>query len=113
MVPSFETEPHERSGAGIPITFRYGRQTVSGEHRNGATLLESARYLGLNPPAICEAGHCGACTARVIAGDRREMRRNSALTEAEVAGGWVLMCQTVPAQTSVRVVVEYEEVRYE
>ncbi|MFI5717539.1 2Fe-2S iron-sulfur cluster-binding protein [Nocardia sp. NPDC051750] len=70
------------------------------------TILETARFLGMNPPSTCESGYCGACTARVEAGGGIEMPRNEVLTAAEVAAGWVLTCQARPTGESVCVVYE-------
>ncbi|MEV0111371.1 2Fe-2S iron-sulfur cluster-binding protein [Nocardia sp. NPDC001965] len=97
----------EPSAGGCPwITIRCDRRTVTGSHRKGATILQMARFLGIDPPATCETGHCGACTARVVSGVGVEMRHNEALSEAEVAAGWVLTCQALPTRGPVRVVYE-------
>jgi ferredoxin len=69
------------------------------------TVLETARRAGLVPPFSCEAGNCGTCMARLVEG-RIEMKVNDALTDDDVAAGYILTCQAVP-QTSA-VTVEYE-----
>ncbi|MFI6314548.1 2Fe-2S iron-sulfur cluster-binding protein [Nocardia fusca] len=88
------------------VTIRCDRRTAGAEHRDGMTILEMARFLGMNPPSTCESGHCGACTARIESGGGVEMRRNEVLTAAEVAAGWVLTCQARPTGASVHVVYE-------
>jgi len=71
----------------------------------GETILESLRRAGLDPPFNCQAGNCGTCLAFVERGEAR-MRANNALDAEEVAEGWVLTCQAVPA--SPEVVVDYD-----
>lgn len=88
------------------MTIRCGRRIAGAEHRDGMTILEMARFLGMEPPSTCESGHCGACTARIEAGGGVEMRRNEVLTTAEVAAGWVLTCQAYPIGESVHVAYE-------
>ncbi|MEU1981750.1 2Fe-2S iron-sulfur cluster binding domain-containing protein [Nocardia sp. NPDC019395] len=97
--------PADRAGA-TRVTIRCGRSTAGAEHRDGMTILDMARFLGMNPPANCESGHCGACTARIETGGGAEMRRNEVLTTTEVAEGWVLTCQAHPTGESVHVVYE-------
>jgi hypothetical protein len=46
--------------------------------------------------------------ARLVEGTAM-MHVNNALTDDEVAQGWVLTCQAVPTTPSVRVVYDYEE----
>ncbi|MFF7939724.1 2Fe-2S iron-sulfur cluster-binding protein [Nocardia gamkensis] len=70
--------------------------------RPDETVLEAAKRAGLNPPFACEEGNCGTCMARLVAG-RVEMRVNDALTDEDVADGYVLTCQSVPQTPSVTV----------
>ena len=72
----------------------------------GDTILETARRAGLSAPYSCEAGSCATCMALLHEGSVT-MRTNNALTPDEVAEGWILTCQSVPAGTSVR--IEYEQ----
>ncbi|MGK8506570.1 2Fe-2S iron-sulfur cluster-binding protein [Nocardia asiatica] len=72
------------------------------EVRPEETVLEAAKRAGLNPPFACEEGNCGTCMARLTEG-RVEMRVNDALTDEDVADGYVLTCQSVPRTPSVAV----------
>ena len=72
----------------------------------GITLLEHARRAGLKPPFSCEAGNCATCMGHLEAGEVK-MRVNNALDDDEVADGYVLTCQGVPATPDVSVVYEY------
>lgn len=69
------------------------------------SVLESALAAGMDAPFACKGGVCGTCRGRVIAGTA-QMKQNFALTEDEVARGYVLTCQAVPIGEGV--VVEYE-----
>ena len=71
----------------------------------GDTVLETARRGGLQPPYSCEAGNCATCMA-VLRDGTATMRTNNALTDDEVAEGWVLTCQALLSGPSAT--VEYE-----
>ena len=105
-VPEPAEEPEAPSdGAPARITIEVGGRTESGDHHPGTTLLQTARQFGLTAPSSCEAGSCATCMAKVVEGSVT-MRVNNALTDDEVADGWVLTCQSVPISPSVRVVYE-------
>lgn len=76
-------------------------------HREGTTVLQTARQLGLDPPYSCESGSCATCMARLVEGTV-DMHVNDALTDAEVDEGWVLTCQSVPTSTTVHVVYGFD-----
>jgi ferredoxin-NADP reductase len=84
------------------VTIILGRKKASVPRHAGETLLESARRAGLSPPFSCEAGNCATCIAQLTEGSAT-MRVNDALTEEEVADGYVLTCQGVPDTPSVTV----------
>jgi ferredoxin-NADP reductase len=90
------------------VTIELDGRTESTGHRPGTTILQTARQMGMSPPFSCEAGSCATCMARVLEGTA-SMHVNNALTEDEVAGGWVLTCQAVPTSPLVRVAYGYEE----
>jgi ferredoxin-NADP reductase len=71
----------------------------------GDTVLETARRGGLQPPYSCEAGNCATCMA-VLRDGCATMRANNALTDDEVAEGWILTCQAL--LTGPSATVEYE-----
>jgi ferredoxin-NADP reductase len=81
-----------------------GRTTVIDYHARD-TVLETARRGGLRPPFSCEAGNCATCMAFLKSGSVT-MRANNALTDDEVAEGWILTCQSLPSGQDV--IVEYE-----
>jgi 3-ketosteroid 9alpha-monooxygenase subunit B len=87
------------------VTICLDRKKTTVKYRAGDTLLQTARSASLRAPSSCETGSCGTCMARLTEGSAR-MINNDALTEDEVAGGWVLTCQSVPTSQSVTVVYE-------
>ena len=65
-------------------------------------MLEAAQESRPDVPFACRGGVCGTCRARVVEG-KVEMRRNYALEDEEVAQGFVLTCQALPASDTVTV----------
>jgi ferredoxin len=64
--------------------------------------------MGMSPPFSCESGSCATCMARLLEGSAT-MHVNNALTDDEVADGWVLTCQALPTSPQVRVAYGFEE----
>ncbi len=62
---------------------------------NDDTVLDAALDAGLEPEFSCQAGVCGTCKAKLISG-KIEMDETDALTDEEIAEGYVLTCQTHP-----------------
>jgi ring-1,2-phenylacetyl-CoA epoxidase subunit PaaE len=71
------------------------------------TILEAALKQGIDAPYSCQGGICSSCLARVKSGTA-EMKKNSILTDKEVAEGLILTCQAFP--TSSEIVVDYDDV---
>lgn len=72
----------------------------------GDAVLDAAIDAGLDVPYACKGAVCCTCKARVVEG-KVEMAMNYALTDEEVAEGYVLTCQTHPR--SERVVIDYDQ----
>jgi ferredoxin len=89
------------------VTIELDGRTETTDHRPGTTILQTARQVGLRPPFSCEAGNCATCMARLVEGSV-EMHVNDALTDEEVADGWVLTCQSVPTSPVVHVVYGFD-----
>jgi ferredoxin-NADP reductase len=87
------------------VTVELGNRRETTTHHPGATVLQTARQAGISAPSSCEAGDCATCMAQVIEGSVT-MRVNNALTDDEVAEGWVLTCQAVPTSPTLHVVYE-------
>ena len=83
-----------------------GREHELKVRANGDAVLDVALDAGLDAPFACKGAVCCTCKARVIEG-QVEMDMNYALTDEEVADGYVLTCQTHPR--SQRVVIDYDQ----
>ncbi len=71
------------------------------------TILEAALKQGIDAPYSCQGGICSSCLCRITEGTA-EMKKNSILTDSEIAEGLVLSCQAVP--TSSTIYVDYDDV---
>jgi ferredoxin-NADP reductase len=94
--------------AATQVTVELDGRTSTADYRPGTTILQTARQMGMAPPFSCEAGSCATCMARLVEGTV-SMHVNNALTDDEVAEGWILTCQAVPTSPSVHAVYCYEE----
>jgi ferredoxin-NADP reductase len=94
--------------AAAQVTVELDGRTSTADYRPGTTILQTARQMGLAPPFSCEAGSCATCMARLVEGTV-SMHVNNALTDDEVAEGWILTCQAVPTSPSVHAAYSYEE----
>jgi 3-ketosteroid 9alpha-monooxygenase subunit B len=103
--PTQLPEPSNGAPTASMVTIELGGRSDTVDHRPGTTVLQTAREMGMAPPFSCESGNCATCMARLVEGNAT-MYVNNALTDDEVADGWVLTCQALPASPSVRVVYE-------
>lgn len=81
-----------------------GRSTTTPMLRD-TPILDSAQAGRADLPFACKGGVCGTCRARVTEGEV-DLRRNYALTEDELARGFVLTCQSYPV--SERLTVDFD-----
>jgi ring-1,2-phenylacetyl-CoA epoxidase subunit PaaE len=71
------------------------------------TLLEAALKQGVDAPYSCQGGICSSCLGRIKSGTA-EMKKNSILTDSEIAQGLILTCQAHP--TSSEIYIDYDDV---
>lgn len=94
------------AGLNTALTVRHLGREVSFElPADGENILDSAMSNGLDLPFACKGGVCATCKARVVEGEV-DMDLNHALSEKEIAGGYVLTCQAHPV--SDRVVIDFD-----
>jgi ring-1,2-phenylacetyl-CoA epoxidase subunit PaaE len=72
---------------------------------DGEFILDAAVEAGADVPFACKGAVCCTCKAQVVEG-KATMEMNYALSEEEVAEGYILTCQAHPA--SEKVVVDYD-----
>ena len=73
---------------------------------DGLTILDTAIKVKMDVPFACKGAVCCTCRAKVLEG-KATMAMNYALTEEEVAQGYILTCQAHPASETL--VVSYDE----
>ena len=89
------------------ITIMVDEEETTFEMSQKQTILEAALKQGVDAPYSCQGGICSSCMARITSGTA-VMKKNSILTDIEIAEGLVLTCQAHP--TSETVVVDYDDV---
>lgn len=103
--PDKVADGHADRPGPVALTMELAGRSATVTPRAGATILQSARSAGLKAPSSCETGSCATCLARLVGGEA-PMRNNEVLTPEELAEGWVLTCQAVPASPTVHVIYE-------
>lgn len=89
------------------ITILLDDEETSFEMSQKQNVLEAALKQGLDAPYSCQGGICSSCLARITNGSA-EMKKNTILTDKEIAEGLVLTCQAYP--TSSEIFVDYDDV---
>ncbi|MCG5216069.1 2Fe-2S iron-sulfur cluster-binding protein [Streptosporangium soli] len=87
------------------LTILLDGRTTTVRTEQDRSILDAVLTARPDLPYSCRNGVCATCRARVVDG-RVEMARNWALTEEELAAGYVLTCQSVPLTD--RVTVDFD-----
>ena len=82
------------------VTITYDGNTYSFDCKEKDTVLEAALEAGYDPPYSCMVAACCTCRAKLVSG-RVEMDDRESLTDAEIAKGYVLTCQSHPKTNEV------------
>lgn len=86
---------------------QYGMETKIKLKTSGSSILDAALDAGVDVPFSCKGAVCCTCRAKVLEG-KVKMDANFALTDGEVAQGFILTCQSHPLTE--KVVVDYDAV---
>ena len=89
------------------ITILLDSDETSFEMSQKQNVLEAALKQGLDAPYSCQGGICSSCLGRIKKGTA-EMKKNTILTDREIADGLILTCQAHP--TSSELVIDYDDV---
>ena len=89
------------------ITVLVDDEETTFEMSQKQTFLEAALKQGLDAPYSCQGGICSSCIAKITKGTA-EMKKNTILTDKEIASGLILTCQAHP--TSAEIFVDYDDV---
>jgi ring-1,2-phenylacetyl-CoA epoxidase subunit PaaE len=108
----FSTSTAENTSVGnqsghTKITIMVDDEETTFEMSQKQTVLEAALKQGIDAPYSCQGGICSSCMARITHGSA-EMKKNSILTDGEVAEGLILTCQAHP--TSAEIYVDFDDV---
>ena len=107
-VAKADTASNQASGGNVNATIKviqYGIETDFKLETGSISILEAAIEAGVDAPFSCKGAVCCTCRAKVLEGKVR-MDANFALTDAEVAEGFILTCQSHPLTETV--VVDYD-----
>jgi ring-1,2-phenylacetyl-CoA epoxidase subunit PaaE len=104
---SNENSAAENHTGHTKITVMVDDEEKTFEMSQKQTILEAALKQGLDAPYSCQGGICSSCLARITNGTA-EMKKNSILTDGEIAEGLILTCQAHP--TSPEIYVDYDDV---
>ena len=94
-------------GGHAKITIMVDDEETTFEMSQKQTILDAALKQGIDAPYSCQGGICSSCLCRVTSGTA-EMKKNSILTDKEIAEGLILSCQAHP--TSESIYVDFDDV---
>jgi ring-1,2-phenylacetyl-CoA epoxidase subunit PaaE len=95
-------EPGEKA----KVEIKYEGKKLSFECKFNETILDAALNAGGDPPYSCLVAACSTCRAMIKKG-KIEMKDRDALSDKDIAKGFVLTCQSMPR--SKHVVLDYDE----
>jgi len=100
----------ESSGANVKsavTVIQYGIETNFDLETSGISMLDASIEAGVDAPYSCKGAVCCTCRAKVIEG-KVKMDANFALTDDEVAEGFILTCQAHPLTE--KVVIDFDAI---
>jgi ring-1,2-phenylacetyl-CoA epoxidase subunit PaaE len=98
----------EASGANVTskvTVIQYGIETTYDLETTGISILDASIEAGVDAPFSCKGAVCCTCRAKVVEG-KAKMDANFALTDDEVAQGFILTCQAHPLTE--KLIVDYD-----
>ena len=81
---------------------QYGAETTFELSSDGKAILDAAIQHGVDAPFACKGAVCATCRGKILEG-KVYMEKNFALTDSEVAEGYILTCQSHPTTPVVKV----------
>jgi len=93
--------PIEKAISKVTI-HQYGIETSYDLPSDGKSILDSAIEHGVDAPFACKGAVCATCRGKLLEG-KVHMNKNFALTDSEVAEGYILTCQSHPITPVVKV----------
>ncbi len=103
--PAMAEHAEAPPGPGAEVTVLLDGRASTATVEAGTPVLDGAQRVRPDLPFACKGGVCGTCRALLVKGEVT-MRRNYALEPEELAAGYVLTCQALPA--SDQITVDYD-----
>ncbi len=100
-LPDTPVSPSEKVKAQVTVV-QYGIETTFELLSTGKAILDAAIDAGVDAPFACKGAVCATCRGKVLEG-KVHMNKNFALTDSEVAEGYILTCQSHPVTAVVKV----------
>lgn len=100
------TDPNSIVNSKITV-IQYGIETQVNLNTAGMSILDAAIDAGVDAPFSCKGAVCCTCRAKVLEGEVK-MDANFALTDDEVAQGFILTCQSHPLTE--KVIVDFDAI---
>ncbi|WP_413513742.1 FAD-binding oxidoreductase [Myroides odoratus] len=94
-------------GGSTKVTVVVDNDKTTFEMSRSEVLLNGVLEAGIDAPYSCQGGICSSCMCRVTKGSAT-MKRNSILTEDEIAEGLILSCQAIV--TSDEIHIDYDDI---
>lgn len=92
-------------GESAEVEIKYEGKKLSFKCKYNETILDAALNAGGDPPYSCLVAACSTCRAMVKIGNI-DMKDRDALSDKEIAKGFVLTCQSMPR--SKKIVLDYD-----
>lgn len=110
VIDAVNKASNEGSGANVKshvTVIQYGIETTFDLDTTGISMLDASMEAGVDAPFSCKGAVCCTCRAKVIEG-KVKMDANFALTDEEVAEGFILTCQSHPLTE--KVVIDFDAI---
>ncbi len=99
-------ESHLAPGESAEVEIKYEGKKLKFTCQYNETILDAALNAGGDPPYSCLVAACSTCRAMVKTGNI-EMKDRDALSDKDIAKGFVLTCQSMPR--SKKIILDYDE----
>lgn len=100
-------DPVVATGGSTKVTVIVDDDETTFEMPKSEVLLNGVLNEGIDAPYSCQGGICSSCMCRISKGSA-VMKRNSILTDSEIAEGLILSCQAIV--TSDEIHINYDDI---
>lgn len=90
------------NGTGAKAKVTMNGKTIELQLQPNESILDGLLRIDEDPPYSCMSGACSTCTCKLVSGEA-EMERCLALSDDEVARGYLLSCSAVPTTDEIEV----------